>query len=743
MVQTLSHSTLKFFEELKKRNVYKAGAAYVVTGWLLLQIVDVVGPGFGWPESLTALITKILLVGFPIALVLAWLYELTPKGFKRTGTYQEDTADNKKAGRRLNYFIIGVLAVALCFMLVERVFFAGNNTTNDREASIAVLPFYFLSTADSLAFMSEALSGAISDKLGRVSGLSVIGKTSSSQFKDYSGDIQEIGKKLNVNYLMEGDLRLERNRIRLSTRLINASDGRVQWQKQYDQDFETIMDLEDDIGDNVVRELRVEVFPDEFLRLRNRITENSEAYKLYLEGSELGQKRNQESLTKAIRLIEEAVVLEPDFARAHAELVILYNLLNNYGDLDRDLMVEKMQYHLEKARDADPDLAEVHLASSRVAAVFNQDTSITLSHIREAIRLNKNYAPAHYALFYTLSRMGYDHSSIKPLQNAHSLDPYNDIYASRLAVAYRYTLNEPEKAMVILDRMLEINPSARACSNQKARLIADAPYGDLAEAFMTIHKTRGDDQFEATQLWYLIYYSLGIDLAPLAERYMKLLQWRFPNNDLVFNTQIDLNNYNNNFKENIDLIGVWNKNERISDQMAGLFLSRTFISLNDFESAETYLDSAFPELSGSLDSISPESTLNDDLFFIQKDFIPIYLAKGEVVKANLILEKMYENNEDWRDYYYTMYPYYYYRGDVDSLVYMLNKVWFENNERQEYRIYMDYRAGVYKDFENNPVFMDFISKVTEETHRQRAEVIEYLKEQGDWDPVWDKELGLE
>ncbi|WP_445381303.1 hypothetical protein [Robiginitalea sp. IMCC43444] len=733
---------MKFFEELKKRNVYKTAVAYLVTSWLLLQIVDVIGPNLGWPDSVGTLLTKILIVGLPFALVLAWLYELTPKGFKRTGTYQQETSDNRKAGRRLNYFIIGVLAIAVCFLLADKLFFSESSNDN-QEASIAVLPFNFLSTADSLAFMSEALSGAIGDKLGRVSGLVVTGKISSSQFKGEGGDAREIGQKLDVNYLMEGDLRLESNRIRLSTRLIKTSDGRVQWQKQYDQDFETIMDLEDDIADNVVRELRVEVFPDEFLRLQKPISNNSEAYKLYLKGIQLGQERNQESLAQAISLIEEAIILEPDFAKAHAELVILYQLLHNYGELNRDIMVEKMQEHLQKAQSIDPDLPEVLRASARVEGEINRDSSKALAYVRKAIRINNNYAPAYYALGNQLERMGMNSGGFQALKKAYQLDPYNDTYVARLAGVYYFNEDEPDRAWELINGMLEKDPSARATAGRKAGFLANEPYGDLAGALITIHKTREDNQYEAIQLALMVDLCLSLDLAPLAERFVKLLQGRYPSNRLTLGKQWMLNSFNNDFRDNIDLIKAWAANGKISEDVLTESLVKQYISLHQYEKAEELLNSLYPELFKTLDSIDSDGILPNYEYRVIIFFLEIRKAKGEDNKIDMILKQLYENDEDWREYFYTLKNYYYLKGEVDSLIYHLDKAWFEKKRRGRYPILENYRMGDFQDFEKEPVFMNFIEKVLEETHRMRSEVITYLKEKGDWDPAWDKELGLE
>ena len=236
-----------FFNELKNRNVYKAATAYVVTGWLIMQVVDTMSNNLSWPPEIAYWITNILIVGFPITLVITWLYEVTPAGLKRTGKIQEDTPENRRSGKRLNHLIIGALAIFICFMLVERVFFAGNVSINKRqEASIAVLPFLNMSAEEENEFFADGLTEQILDELANLSGLQVTARTSSFKFKDRNEDVRKIGQELDVNYILEGSVQYDNltNRIKITAQLINANNGYHLWSGTYDDDFEKIFEIQ-------------------------------------------------------------------------------------------------------------------------------------------------------------------------------------------------------------------------------------------------------------------------------------------------------------------------------------------------------------------------------------------------------------------------------------------------------------------------------------------------------------------
>ena len=749
-----------FFEELKKRNVYKTATAYAVTSWLILQIVDVVGPGLGWDETFTTLLLKILLVGFPIALVLAWLYELTPKGFKRTGTYQEETVDNRKAGRRLNYFIIGILSIAVCLLVADRVLFS-ESPTNNQQASIAVLPFDFLSTADSLAFMSKAMSRAISDRLGNVSGLVVIAQTSSSQFGKDGGDVREIGQKLGANYLMEGDLRLEGNRLQLSTRLINTTTGRVQWQKQYDQNFETIMTLEEDLADNVVKEIGVEVFPDEFLRLTGSITPNPEAYKLYLQAVELGKLRNEKSLKRAIELMEKAISLEPEFAKAHAQMVDLYMLSHGYGDLDFQTMQGKMQEHLKKAVDANPNIPEVYYAIAAFSGSIEKDTSKAIANYRKAIELNPSFSDAFYRIYVLLQFGTGKNTAIKSILKAYELDPYNDFLSSMVAQTYNYELDDFNSGMEVLNKVLAKDSMANFCSRIKSGFVSGPPFGDLVQGFILVHNAMKNDPYDAGNLGWAIAYCKDLDLLPLAERYSKIRELKFPYSFWTYNDRYLLNAYKRNYRDNLDLVKIWSSEKvDITEKEKISVLASTYVLMGQYQEAKDLIDSIYPNMEERWRNLPPNDynvynpmpatphQFGNEIH----NYLMIYRAMGSEEKAAILAEKLCEIDDQIfnsrtlqttgiKDLY--SFHCYYYKQDLDSMIQLMDKMWFENKNRHRLKVFEKIRNGFFQAYEDDPRYIEFSERVTEETHRMRAEVIEYLKEEGDWDPAWDKELGLD
>ncbi|MEJ2585764.1 MAG: hypothetical protein P8Z38_12275 [Robiginitalea sp.] len=425
---------MKFFEELKKRNVYKAGVAYVVTGWLLLQIVDVVGPGFGWPESLTALVTKILLVGFPIALVLAWLYELTPKGFKRTGTYQEDTADNKKVGRRLNNFIIGILALAVCFLLADKVFFTGTiNSQNqnkelansrDYASSIAVLAFADMSPDKDQEYLSDGISEEILNHLAKYRDLKVISRTSSFAYKHRDVTADVIGEELGVANVLEGSVRKAGDNYRITVQLIDTKDGAHIWSDTFDRKIENVLFVQDEIARIVAERLNTNLLNKEsYLR-----KVDPEAYEWYLKG-----KTNLSFLTPQIVDVAEqnfirSIEIDPEFAPAYAGLAgvwIVRKQLNHPGYTPAETNAKYTQY-IERSFALDSTDAEIwRMYAAKLAYEYNWQGCEEA--IERCLEIKPNFAEAHafYAHF-AMMQSKWDKAWME-INKAQQLDPINPL----------------------------------------------------------------------------------------------------------------------------------------------------------------------------------------------------------------------------------------------------------------------------------------------------------------------------
>ncbi|WP_445381483.1 hypothetical protein [Robiginitalea sp. IMCC43444] len=429
-----------FFNELKNRNVYKSATAYVVTGWLIMQVMDTMSNNLEWPPEIASWITKILIVGFPIILVITWLYEVTPQGLKRTGAIQEDTPENRRSGKRLNHLIIGALAITICFLLVERVFFAGATSINKRQqASIAVLPFVNMSAEAENEYFADGLTEQILDELAQLSGMQVTARTSSFKFKDKNEDVREIAKTLGVNYILEGSVQYDSqgNRIKITAQLINANNGYHLWSGTYEDDFVKIWGIQENVSRNVASELRVRLLPEEEEALATKLTENTEAYKYYVQSRRFSVERNDRDLDKAIELLNKAVDLDSTFAEVYAELSFLYGQKHFYGNLSRNERDRLMKLNLEKALRHGSEKPEVLWAKAHHYRLFgsSKDSSLAIKNLRQAIKLKPNYADAYFMLSSALGWANQPDLSTQAMEKAVELDPLSH-YKAMLAQRY-------------------------------------------------------------------------------------------------------------------------------------------------------------------------------------------------------------------------------------------------------------------------------------------------------------------
>src|SRR3989442_15044270 len=321
------------FAELKRRNVYKVAVAYGVVAWLLMQIASQIFPFFEIPNWAVRLVVLLLIIGFPIALVIAWAFEVTPEGIKRTEA--ADAAGQRSRGGAWVYIVLIGAALSVGLFFVGR-YTAGNGTPRPSEAatvgnkSIAVLPLLNESGNPQDEYFSDGLSEELIAALAQIRELKVIGRSSSFRFKDRKEEPKSIGEKLGVTTLLEGTVRKQGDRVRIVAELINAADGIELWTRTFDRELKDIFAVQEEIAVAVASSLKVTLLGPENTSTQNAATKSVEAHNSYLQGHFYFQRRNLDDYRKAVTYFDHALQSDPDYALAYAERSEAWTLI---GDL--------------------------------------------------------------------------------------------------------------------------------------------------------------------------------------------------------------------------------------------------------------------------------------------------------------------------------------------------------------------------------------------------------------------------
>ena len=385
----------ELFGELKRRNVYKVAVAYAVIGWLLIQVATQVFPFLEIPNWMIRLFILLTALGFPVALIIAWAFELTPQGIKRT-----EVADAERQHSRGRVWIAVVVIAA---MLSLGLFFLGRytaetSTPRSREAatatpqkSIAVLPLLNESGDPADEYFSDGLSEELIAALGQIKNLKVIGRSSSFRFKDRKEEPKKIGEKLGVNTLLEGTVRKQGDKVRIVAELIDAADGRELWSRIFDRELKDIFAVQTEIAQAVAASLELTLLGDKNAAAAGASTQNAEAHNAYLQGHFYFARRNVEDYRKAISFFDEAIRLDPNYALAYAERAEAWTFI---GDLNPEYKKEAWaaaKRDAEKAVAVGANLAEAHAALGWVRFFSEWKFAEGLAELKRAIEL----APAN------------------------------------------------------------------------------------------------------------------------------------------------------------------------------------------------------------------------------------------------------------------------------------------------------------------------------------------------------------
>ena len=467
---------MSFFDELKRRNVIRIAIAYVVVAWLLIQVAETIFPLFGFGDAPARAIVIVMAIGFVPALVLAWVFEITPQGLKRDVDVDHNLSIARGTGKRFDRIILVALAVAVAYFAFDKFVLdperdQANLVVARKEArshalvesygdrSIAVLPFVDMSPEKDQEYMSDGIAEELLNLLARVPKLRVISRSSAFAFKGKDIDIPTVAKKLNVAYVLEGSVRKAGQQLRITAQLIEAGTDTHLWSETYDRRLENVFDIQDEISASIIESLKLELLPADYPEGSENIT-NSDAYNAYLIGLERMGLRTQADLEAGRTQFEKAIEIDQDFAAAHVQLAhtLLLLEIRLYGGMgvESDEADAIIAEHLDIAQRLAPKLPEMFGVRGYHHYRRERDTE-ALEFFDRAIALNPNYALA-YNWRADLAR--YDDRFLDMLEDrekAYSLDPMSLQISVDLAGEYR-NFWRPDDAERVINRMFDLLP---------------------------------------------------------------------------------------------------------------------------------------------------------------------------------------------------------------------------------------------------------------------------------------------
>jgi TolB-like protein len=461
-----------FFEELKRRKVYRVAIAYIVAGWALAQGLAQVLPVFEISNSVIRVVIALLLIGFPLALVLAWVFDMTPQGIKATPSVAAG------GHRRRNVLMLAaagvVVSIAAGFFVLPRA------AARKIDKSIAVLPFENLSDEKENAYFADGIQDDILTNLSKIGDLKVISRTSVMSYRGHTPNVRDIGKALGVSTILEGSVRRAGNRVRVNVQLIDATTDEHLWANDYDRDLTDVFAIQTDLAQKIANELQAKLSPIEKARIENKPTQNNEAYLAFVEGHDLFTRPDkfQNETLKAEQLFEKATKLDPNFALAFACLGWAEDWIYHSYD-PTPVRKEKARSAIETAIRLQPDLPEAHMALGFYHYYCERDYQKALDEFAIAKKSLPNDAGVYLATGAIERRQGKWDDSTANLERAAVLNPKDSFLLVNLADNYRAN-RDFEKANQVYERAVAASPNSFQARAMKAYLAVDLK-GDFGE----------------------------------------------------------------------------------------------------------------------------------------------------------------------------------------------------------------------------------------------------------------------
>ncbi len=501
-------NNLSLIDELKRRNVFKVGIAYVVAAWLLLQFTEVLVGLLGLPENAGKYVILLLVIGFPVALFFAWAFELTPEGIKKEKDVDRSQSVTKQTGRKLDFMIIGVMAVALAYFAYDKLVLSTaraaalieattqamteqtstESTPAQVDKSIAVLPFINMSSDVEQEYFSDGISEEILNALAKVKGLQVTGRTSSFAFKGQDQDLREIGKALGVNHILEGSVRKSGNTVRITAQLIQVDNGFHLWSEAYDRELDDVFAIQDEIANNILQQLKATLLGAKMTTVTAARTD-AKAYDLYLLAKQRMYERTGPTIEAAADLLDRTIAIDPDYAPAYAQRGIVTLLLaeggGGYGKIPREQAEAQAKLYLDKALALDPNQAEAWAGLGLY--YYNQPTGAKqlqgIEVLQKALAINPGMIDASNWLGNALWGLGRPAEAYDVRMGMIARDP---LYRPGIgnAVQSFVSFGQQEQALAFLDRIRPLIPNAAMMQHAEGAIRMSL--GQVAESLALI-----------------------------------------------------------------------------------------------------------------------------------------------------------------------------------------------------------------------------------------------------------------
>lgn len=556
---------MDLFNELKRRNVIRVAVAYLIIGWLLAQVSTTLEAALILPAWFDTFIVTVMLIGFPIALIISWVYELTPEGIKKEKDIKSDKSITNETSKKLDYVTLAAAIVVAGIFAWQQFGVRTNENKADKgnnieqnetivpeqaevlttenlipeinNKSIAVLPFTNMANNPESEPITVGLHDDLLTHISKISALKVISRTSVLRYKNTQKPIAEIAKELRVANILEGGVQRSGNQIRINVQLIDAATDEHIWAEIYDRELtiNNIFKVQTEISTKIAAALKAQLTPEEQTSLARQDTNNLDAYEAYLAGRQLLLNRKSEELKQALKLFQKATELDPNYALAYVGQADALNLLNSYSDLPRKEMMAQVAPLITKALEINPLLAEAHTSKASFLALKQQYQAAEESYLY-SISLNPNYATTYhwYGLLLTGSALNRPEEGLVILRKAALLDPLSPIIQLGVGMSLS-NLGLRNQALLHYKKMSKLFPEYQGAPSLISGLFASE--GDFVQSIYWQKKSISLASGNRYLYSVLAMGYLNIGDIAAAKSTLKEVENRFPNSATAKFTQ--------------------------------------------------------------------------------------------------------------------------------------------------------------------------------------------------------------